>query len=129
MVPRAHFDTLSAALEIYEGPCALGRGRVPTCGEARVEEVVLMTFLSHHVTRCAFADLGALCTWIGLDNAVVPALETATGVLANNIRNLGLLPPAVSRAALSAATIEVAPANPVTGTPAVQRHFTPVDAS
>ena len=88
-----------------------------------------MAWFPDEATAIAFADLGALSTWIWLDNAVMPALEAATGVLANNIRNLGLLPPAVLRAAISAAEIEVTPANPATGAPAVRRHLTPVEAS
>ena len=36
----------------------------------------------------AFADLGAVSAWLGLGDAVIPALEVATGALANNVRNL-----------------------------------------
>ena len=39
-------------------------------------------------TATAFADLGAVSAWLGLGDAVIPALEVATGALANNVRNL-----------------------------------------
>ena len=88
-----------------------------------------MSLFPAEATATAFADLGALSGRIGQGNAVIPALEVATGALGNNTRNLGLLPPAVLRAAIAAAEIEVTPANPATGAPAVRRHFTPVEAS
>ena len=46
-----------------------------------------------------------------MGHEVLPALEVAIGSLANNIRNLGLLPPAVMRAAIAAAEIQVIAAN------------------
>ena len=74
-----------------------------------------MAWFPDEATATAFADLGALNSWIGLGPSVTPALEVATVPLANNIRNLGLLPPAVLRAAIGAAEIEVTPANLVEG--------------
>ena len=69
VVPKEHLNTLSAAHDDYSscdgpGQNASSGSMQPaiTCGTGRVEDVILLSYLSRNVVRCAFRDLGAYST-------------------------------------------------------------------